>query len=264
MGMAACIAMLFLLMLGAAGCSVLDRAGGLIGIERTAPAVAPAPQATPEHLELRSAAADFSARVLARVYAVGAQARAALVDQALRAAEAVSADVGKPAESWVLPPLEAEGPLPADGPVAAVAVRRAESVESALLDYSAALGQARRERAEWEEDVGRAAATPSRSSWRLSSPALGTYLLFGIGGVGAALLALGRWAWKWRKVALQIIPGVQGFVNAVPTAQSAPLLTSLSISTDAGTKKIVTAVQEGSAAMAATPTPDKVLPGGAS
>lgn len=246
-GLVAILVVMLLAMTSLAGCAVLDRAGGLIGIERTAPAVAPAPQPAPEHLELRSAAADFSARVLARVYAVGAQARAALVDQALRAAEAVSADVGKPAEPWVLPPLEAEGPLPADGPVAAVAVRRTESVESALLDYSAALGQARRERAEWERDVGRAAATPSRSSWRLSSPALGTYLLFGIGGVGAAFVAVFRWAWKWRKAVLQMVPALDTFLKAADSSlqPKQELKAVLDAATDQDVKLTIDAVKRG-------------------
>ncbi len=84
-------------------------------------------------------------------------------------------------------------------------------------------------------EVARAARQPATSGWRLSSPALGTWLLLGVGGAGAALLAVGRWAWKWRKVALQLIPGIQQFLDTGGDGAS-QLQTALSASTDKDVK----------------------------
>jgi hypothetical protein len=223
------------IVLALTGCSAIDRAGGLLGVERRAPAVPPAPTPTAQHAELRSEAADFGARVLARVHVEGTPPAAPLVEQATRAAEAVSADVGKPTSPWPLPPV---------GERTAV-----ESVEARLLDYSAERASAAAEQFDWKRQVAEAAQKPATSGWRLSSPALGTYLLFGIGGVGAALVALTRWAWKWRKVALQLIPGIQNFLDAAGASASpapaAVLKQSLSAATDKDVKVTIDTVKRG-------------------
>ena len=213
----------------ACGCSVVERAGTLVGVSRQAPAVPPAPQPAPRHLELRSGAADFDARVLARVGVEGARPAEALVEQAMRAAELLSADVGKPAEPW---------PVAAD----AASAPPAPAVEQHLIDYSAELVSARRQRAEWEDEVARAARQPATSGWRLSSPALGTWLLLGVGGVGAALVAVARRAWKWRKVALQLIPGIQQFLDAGGQG-AAQLKAALGTATDKDVKVTIDAVK---------------------
>jgi len=111
----------------------------------------------------------------------------------------------------------------------------APAVEQRLIDYSAALVRARRQKADWESEVARAAQQPATSGWRLSSPALGTWLLLGVGGLGAAFVAVCRWAWKWRKVALQLIPGIQQFLDAGGDGAS-QLKTALSASTDKAVK----------------------------
>jgi len=67
------LAALSVLSVGLCSCSAVERAGTLIGVTRQAPAVPPAPQPEPDHLELRSGAADFGARVLARVNVEGAR-----------------------------------------------------------------------------------------------------------------------------------------------------------------------------------------------
>lgn len=218
------------------GCSVLDRAGGLLTVETESAVVPPPPTLEPDHLELRSAAADFDARVLARVHVEGAPPAAPLVDQATRAAEAVSADVGKPAEPWPLPP-----PAPDDPAAEFTSV---PVVEAQLIDYAEATARARGARQSWERDVTAIAQKPSRGRWSISSPALGTYLLFGIGGLGAALLAVGRWAWKWRKVARQVIPGVQAFLDiAGPDDGSDMLKETLRAATDQDVKVAIDKVK---------------------
>jgi len=222
--------MMLLAVLVLPGCGIPDRAGGLLSFEREAGAVPPAPQPTAEHLELRSAAADFSARVLARVHTMGAEPGAPAVEQATRAAEAVSSDVGKPAVPWPLPP--------------AADLRAVPSVEARLIDYAAVRARAVRERREWVREVAVRSATPSRRSWRIASPALGVYLLFGVGGLGAALVAVGRRAWRWRKVALQLIPGIQRFLDS-DAADAGELKEALSETTDRDVKIVIDRVKRG-------------------
>lgn len=191
-----------------AGCGLLDRAGGLLSVQSTAPTVEPPPEPSAEHRELRSGAADFGAQVLARVHNLGADAGAALIAQAARAADAVSGDVGKPARPW---PLAVAGV--GQSPPAVDAFEAVPSVEDDLDDYADAVAKDRADRREWEAEVVTQARAPARRSWSIGSPALGAYMLFGIGGVGALLVAAGRWAWKWRKTAMQIVPGVQGILD---------------------------------------------------
>lgn len=247
--------------LALSGCSVLDRAagasgaGGLLSVESTAPRVEPPPEPAADHLELRSAAADFGARVLARVHTTGAEpgaplaAVAPLVEQAVRAADAVSGDVGKPAKPWPLDRRPEAGPSFAEATEGGgrLSTGAAPSVEAGLIDYAAAVARDRKDRRAWERDVTEQARAPARSSWRIGSPALGVYLLFGVGGVGAVLVAAGRWAWRWRKTALQLIPGIGTFLTVADAhgggATGRDLKIALTASTDADVKMLIDQVK---------------------
>ncbi len=55
-------------------------------------------------------------------------------------------------------------------------------------------------------------------------------------------MAVARWAWKWRKVALQLIPGIQQFLDAGGEG-AAQLKAALGTATDKDVKVTIDAVK---------------------
>jgi hypothetical protein len=212
-----------------------QQAGGILGFESEKPIVAPAPQPSQPQLELRSELADYVARFCAREWA---KFQEGVYHQVVLAAESVSDEVGRPAQPIPLPTVAVSAPpLPTSEPSAAVteALRK-------IANERAKLAAARHA---WEEEMAKAAATPAKSGWNLWSPALGWWLWFGIGGVGALLIGAIKFIWSsrvtWMNAAKQVIGGVQGFLDTNP--QAPVLKASLAATTDDATKSLITATK---------------------
>ncbi len=223
---------------------VVRRSQDAVGASVTgAPAVEPEPEWSPELWESVRVLTAYARDVVGQVAALGADAGDAAVTAARESLDTVQAAVGAPAWRLEVPGLKASTAEGGSGTEARATAQVRAAIERArreLNDYRAA-------EAAWRAEVATASRQPVTRSLRLWSGPLWLYLTFGVGGVGAALLAAARWAWKWRKVALQLIPGVQAFLDrAKGTADAraaAALKTELAKATDEAVKRVVARVK---------------------
>ncbi len=210
------------------GCGVMDRAGSLLAFEREgAPAVEPKPVPSAEHEELLQAAADFAERVLERVFYAGAEQAAPIVGQGERAAEVVSADLGKPVGRWALPPPGDPAATP--------------DAEDGLTKLTDARAEAADEERRWVDNMAEAARQPTRTGWRFASGYLNWKMVVGGVGIGGALLGLLRWGLRLKGSLRDVVLGVQMFRDNPNTDVQASenLKAHLSSAAHRGTRNIV-------------------------
>ena len=214
------------------GCSALAKAGEVAGWKFEGPSsVESAPLPGFDHLELRRQAADWVARLMAQVSLWGASPDSPLVQQGAEMAAAVSRDVGPPAEPW---------PLPSP---ATTTYRYLPEVEAWLRDYTGEQKDHAEEVDDWERKMAEKSREPETRSGSVGSGALGTYLLFGVGGFGLLIAAAARWAWKWRKVVYQLVPGVGAYLAQADGRSQTALKTALDSATDKDVKVTIDKVK---------------------
>lgn len=189
---------LAVLVIWAVGCS-----SDLFRLRREGPApLPPEPQRSIQHEESVRALADWSARMWRLVWARGAEKAASAVGQAAEAAEAVSADVGAPAEPLPLPPAESY-----------TAVRQVPKVLEALVEER---GDYLRAQDRYAEKLGDYRTEAVRKTWSFGIPALAPWL--GLGLSALVILALVRSALKWKTALWQVFLGVRDFLADKPAS----------------------------------------------
>lgn len=203
------------------GCSLLTKAGGLLEVERESPVIPTKPQPSLVRIELRNELADYVARFVAKEWAgLEEQSKQATI----KAAEAVTNDLGSPTSPLVL--------------------TETKRVEEVVEKHQKELAIDRKEENQWGKKIINLTQESTKRGWSVSSPALGTWVLFGIGGLGAVLLGVGKKLWAYRKTVLQLVPGIAKFMLVNPTAGE-DLGNELSRTMDTSAKKVVKSVKTG-------------------
>lgn len=222
------ILLTLVLLLACPGCGTLANLIGksqdAVGFQTEgAPAVEPEPKIPAELMERVREQIDYARAILEDVRSEWITVQRSAVDQAVSGLRFALAVLDQPAR-----PIEPGPDLNTPNP----------TVDAALSQGQGLLEDHREEREKWRDGMAEASRRPATRSWRLWSGPLWMYVTFGVGGVGTALLAVGRKLWAYRKGFLQLVAGGAGLISGNPVAGAAMKAAMLG-GTDPTTQKLV-------------------------